>query len=358
MSRIIAFYLPQYHPIPENDEWWGKGFTEWTTVAKAKPLFRGHKQPHIPADLGFYDLRMPEVRKKQTDLAREAGIEGFCYWHYWFGDGKQLLEGPFNEVVASGKPDFPFCLGWANHSWYKKTWDNKGNNSLLIEQLYLGEDDYRTHFYSLLPAFKDKRYMKVNGKLLFFIFQPDGSTDIKLFIKIWRGLAKEKGLNDFYFVAKDSDSRFKDRNLKLGFDAIYNDDVFNMHHHFSKFRKSALWAMREIFRMPTILPYKKAIKYMINVDCKNNNVIPVIAPNWDHSPRSGGKAIILHNSKPFYFNKVAKRAIEVVKNKPEDEQIILIKSWNEWGEGNYLEPDLEFGTGYLEALKEAINSYR
>ena len=123
-ARVIAFYLPQFHPIKENDEWWGKGFTEWTNVGKAKPLFKGHYQPRVPADLGYYDLRMPEVREAQADMAREAGIEGFMYWHYWFGNGKQILERPFNEVLSSGKPDFPFCLGWANHSWTRRTWNS------------------------------------------------------------------------------------------------------------------------------------------------------------------------------------------------------------------------------------------
>lgn len=164
MARFIAFYLPQYHIIPENNEWWGPGFTEWTSVARAKPLFRGHKQPHIPADLGFYDLRVPETREAQAQLAKEAGVEGFCYWHYWFGNGKRLLERPFTEVVSSGKPDFPFCLAWANHSWYKKQWDlkAKGKDILLIEQKYPGVKDYEDHFYALLEAFKDKRYIKVN----------------------------------------------------------------------------------------------------------------------------------------------------------------------------------------------------
>ena len=127
-ARVIAYYLPQFHPIPENDEYWGKGFTEWTNVGKAKPLFKGHYQPRVPADLGYYDLRMSEIREAQADLARDAGIEGFCYWHYWFGNGKQLLERPFNEVLASGKPDFPFCLGWANHSWTTKTWKKQKYN--------------------------------------------------------------------------------------------------------------------------------------------------------------------------------------------------------------------------------------
>ena len=153
--RIIALYLPQFHPIPENDKWWGPGFTEWTNVVKARPLFKGHVQPKLPADLGFYDLRLPETREAQAKLAREAGIEGFCYYHYWFG-GKQLLERPFNEVVASGKPDFPFCLCWANHSWSNKTWNRKSNlksNSMLIEQTYPGEEDDRAHFMALFHPF-------------------------------------------------------------------------------------------------------------------------------------------------------------------------------------------------------------
>ena len=163
--RIIAYYLPQYHPIPENDEWWGPGFTEWTNVAKARPLFRGHYQPRIPADLGFYDLRLPEVREQQAQLAREAGIEGFCYYHYWFGEGRQLLQRPFDEVLASGKPDYPFCLCWANHDWTNKTW-TKGSSarrdSMIMQMHYSVEDDIR-HFNHLLPEFKDKRYISVDG---------------------------------------------------------------------------------------------------------------------------------------------------------------------------------------------------
>ena len=187
--RLIAYYLPQYHPIPENDAWWGNGFTEWTNVAKAKPLFRGHYQPHIPADLGFYDLRVPEVREAQAALAREAGIEGFCYWHYWFG-GKRLLERPFDEVLASGKPDFPFCLAWANASW-TGIWYG-ADDRILQEQTYPGLEDHRAHFEALLPAFKDPRYIRVDGKPLFMIFQPvDLSADV---IAFWQQLALAAGL--------------------------------------------------------------------------------------------------------------------------------------------------------------------
>lgn len=161
-SRIIALYLPQFHPIPENDKWWGKGFTEWTNVRNAVPLCKGHLQPRVPADLGYYDLRDPEIREKQAELAREAGIEGFCYYHYWFGEGRQLLERPFEEVLKSGKPDFPFCLCWANHNWTNKSWKKSKSfaaDGMIMEMRYSMEDHIK-HFYYLLSAFKDPRYIK------------------------------------------------------------------------------------------------------------------------------------------------------------------------------------------------------
>ena len=353
--RFIAFYLPQFHPIEENNLWWGPGFTEWTNVAKARPLFRGHRQPHIPADLGFYDLRIPEVREAQAQLAREAGIEGFCYWHYWFGNGRKIMEKPFQQVLETKKPDFPFCLAWANHSWYKKLWDPKAKwkDTLLVEQTYPNEDDFIAHFYYLLPAFKDERYIKVNGKIYFIIYDPK-FPQVSQFIKVWRRLAEENGLKGFYFVGTDYDSRDKEKILAKGFDAIYNADIINIHHHLNLFQKIFLAIKREIFHMPTVFRYKDAINYMVTEDCKNIEVIPTIGANWDHTPRSGGKGMVLHDSNPKYFKKVAQKAIDIVKEKPVEEQIVMIKSWNEWGEGNYMEPDLEYGHGYINALKEAI----
>lgn len=352
--RFIAFYLPQYHPIPENDEWWGKGFTEWVNVAKARPLYHGHYQPKIPADLGFYDLRMPEIREAQALLAREAGIEGFCYWHYWFGNGKQLLERPFNEVLESGKPDFPFCLAWANASWANKKWDKSGDDKVLIKQTYPGEEDYINHFNALLPAFKDKRYIRVDGKILFLLQKPEDNPDMPRFIEVWRKLAQENGLKDFYFVGEDADSRNLKKYLSMGFDAIYNRSNDSIHHHLPLFKKVLLWMCREWLHLPTVFKYKDAIKYMVSEDCKKEEVIPVILPNWDHSPRSGGRAMIYQDCNPKFFKRVAKRAIAMVLQKPIEKRLIIVKSWNEWGEGNYMEPDIKYGKGYIKALSKAI----
>lgn len=357
MARFIALYLPQFHPTPENDKWWGKGFTEWTNVARAKPLFPGHKQPHIPADLGLYDLRLPEIREEQARLAKEAGIEGFCYWHYWFGNGKQMLERPFKEVVKSKKPDFPFCLAWANHSWEKKQWDKKGTSEILIEQTYNGENDYIEHFNSLLPAFKDKRYIKVNNKLFFEIYAPLHFEDVANFIIIWRRLAQENGLNDFYFVGEDHNCRQKEKILDLGFDAICDNNITNIQRQSNPLLKVLLTLGRQWLNIPSVFRYKKAIKYMVTDNSKINNIIPIIAPNWDHSPRSGGKAIVFHKSTPQYFGRVVRIAMDAVITKPKEEQLIIIKSWNEWGEGNYLEPELEFGMGYLDVLKIISSNY-
>ena len=243
-ARVIAFYLPQFHPIEENNKYWGKGFTEWTNVGKAKPLFKGHYQPRVPADLGYYDLRIPEIREQQAELAREAGIEGFCYWHYWFGEGKELLERPFNDVVESGNPDFPFCLGWANHTWSTRTWTSsktKFKQTVIAQMTYPGDEDHINHFYKYLKAFKDKRYIKVDSKLLFVVFAPQDFVDFSHFKELWNSLAQKEGLNGFHFVGITENFRmhnaegkvvniFSDKNntskyfydhiRSLGFDAV------------------------------------------------------------------------------------------------------------------------------------------
>lgn len=347
--RFIALYLPQFHPTPENDEWWGKGFTEWTNVGKAKPLFKGHYQPRVPADLGYYDLRVPETRQDQADMALEHGIEGFCYWHYWFGNGKRLLERPFREVLQSGKPDFPFCLAWANTSWQGFEYGASGRN-MLIEQKYPGKEDNEKHFYELLPAFLDKRYITIEGKPFFMIFQPDQLPDQKKFIEQWQNLAIKNGLKGIFFVAQTNKVNYVNELLSMDFNAINIVRLFNC---FDKGRSIFKKIEQKIMGETRVFDYKKAIKYWIGPEDRNINCFPSIFPNWDHTPRSGKKGSVLHNSNPFLFEKHIKQVIEEVIEKPYQHRIVIIKSWNEWAEGNHLEPDLKYGLGYLEAIKRS-----
>ncbi len=356
--RSIAFYLPQFHPIPENDRWWGKGFTEWTNVGKARPLFKGHDQPRVPADLGYYDLRVPEVRQAQADLAREYGIEGFCYWHYWFGAGRRLLERPFNEVLSSGKPDFPFCLGWANHSW-KGIYNGVKSDESLIDQTYNGQKDYEQHFYDVLPAFRDKRYITVHGKPFFLIYSPKEMPDPKLFLESWRTLAQNNGLPGIHFVAHSYFEEEIDGLMEQGYDAVNIVRLFEYQRSgISLYRKMINKIKREIFDMGFYCEYKDAMKFFSGKVDSSSDVYPTIIPNWDHTPRTGKKGTLLNNSTPDLFKKHVQRVFQDLSHKKEEDRIVLIKSWNEWAEGNYLEPDLKFGRKYLEALKAATDELK
>jgi hypothetical protein len=378
--RVIALYLPQFHPIPENDIWWGKGFTEWTNVAKAKPLFRGHQQPRIPADLGFYDLRMSEVREAQANMARDAGVEGFCYWHYWFGNGRRILERPFNEVLQSGRPDFPFCLAWANHSWSSKTWKKTGKNSeMLIEQRYDGEADYRAHFDAVLPAFKDKRYIRVDGKPLFVIYDVRAIPDVSLFLRLWRRLAGENNLPGIHFVAySESTSSWRVMPdgekrrvlprpdmagevfaslLALGVDAIASSGK-NRAEMLAKGRYSRLFnIMLHLLgwdRMQKPYDYRCIMGNYYVPEDSWDNVYPSIIPQWDRSPRTGSTYDVYTGSTPELFRESVISAKKRILDKSPEHQILILRSWNEWAEGNYIEPDLRFGDGFVKALKSAL----
>jgi len=299
--KIIAFYLPQFHPIPENDAWWGKGFTEWTNVKKAKSLFWGHEQPKVPADLGYYDLRIPVVRQQQAKMAKEAGIDAFCYWHYWFGGGKKLLELPFNEVVSSGEPDFPFCLAWANHDWIMKTWNSdvpRSDSRILIKQDYPGEQDYINHFYNNLNAFQDKRYVRIEGKPFFLVYSPQDLPDAAQFIAVWNALAQKHNIRGFYFVAHARNTNNIRSYLDMGFDAV------NFSPHRMPFRRMKTVyhkIRRKIFRLPHIVHYAKAIKIFDDPVNAEARVIPTVIPNWDHTPRSGVNGVVMHKSNPELF---------------------------------------------------------
>jgi hypothetical protein len=381
-ARLIAYYLPQFHPIPENDEWWGRGFTEWMNVAKAKPLFRGHYQPHIPADLGFYDLRVPETRTAQAEMAGEYGIEGFCYWHYWFA-GKRLLERPFNEVLKSGQPKLPFCLGWANESW-TGIWHGFPDR-LLMEQTYPGEKDEELHFYEVLRAFSDERYITVDGLPLFIIFNPQKLPEPLRFIDHWRELAIKSGLKGIYFVGNTSSMNWIPK--EHGFDALiphnpgmtayylvnplfgFADNICNeltgktfrevlrekykevdLVRHIGK----VTYLLREKFRKVNKILYEDYIKKALLPLEYDYDAFPCVVPNWDNTPRCGINGYILYNSTPEMFKRHLREAINQILQRPLEKRIIFIKSWNEWAEGNHLEPDLKFGKEYLKACRDEI----
>ena len=358
--RVIAFYLPQFHPTPHNNEWYGKGFTEWTNVAKAKKLFWGHEQPHIPADLGFYDLRLPEVREEQARLAKDAGIEGFCYYHYWFAPNEFELELPFNEVLKSGKPDFPFMLCWANETWQKKFWNIDGSIEKydLRTQTYGGIKDYTQHFYDVLPAFKDKRYIKIDGKPAFMIYKALQIPDLQKFIELWQKLAKENGLPGIFFIGQSIITEQEyEQTLKSGIDAMNSVRLYENYNSKPFIFRALYKCYRLLFIRPVIKKYKKIYRTFINELDYKDNVFPTIIPNWDHTPRSGRGGYVMTGATPKYFAKHIKQVFSVLKQKKTDKQIVFIKSWNEWGEGNYLEPDLKYGRKHLEALKEEYKSY-
>jgi hypothetical protein len=350
-ARLIAFYLPQFHPIPENDLWWGKGFTEWTNVGKAKPLFKGHYQPHVPADLGYYDLRLSEVREAQADMARQAGIEGFCYWHYWFGDGRRLLERTINEVIESGNPNFPFCFAWANDSW-KGIWHGISKGKALIEQTYPGNTDIENHFFEVLKAFLDPRYIRIDDKPVFMIYKPLDLPNPNEFINIWQNLAVKNGLKGIYFIGHAVNTLEVDKIEQFNFDAI---NLVRLGHAEKQLHSKYYRFLRKMLKLPRFVKYKDAINHFIGDEEKMANCFPTIIPNWDHSPRSGTNALILHDSKPELFEKHLNEVLEVINNKPANRQIAFIKSWNEWAEGNHLEPDLKFGRGYLNVLKKLLH---
>ena len=357
-ARVIAYYLPQFHPIPENDEWWGKGFTEWTNVGKAKPLFKGHNQPRIPSDLGYYDLRMPEIREAQAELARNAGIEGFMYWHYWFGNGRTLLERPFAEVLKSRKPDFPFCLGWANHSWSNHEWnpDTQWNRkSSLIEQTYPGKEDNENHFFSVLEAFVDKRYITIDDKPAFLIYNPLGITNANELINSWNNLAIKNGLKGIHFIGLVPS--LKNDIIKLGFDAMNKGGQWVAESTIKGRIRRILYDKINAYIGGIKLDcydYKEIIKYMFNDEDKNENVYPTILSQWDRSPRSGRRAVIYTNSNPDYFKIHVNQALDIIEHKEYQHKILFLKSWNEWAQGNYVEPDLLYGHGYLDTLRDVI----
>lgn len=361
---ILAFYLPQYYPFKENDEWWGKGFTEWTSVGRAKPLFKGHYQPKVPADLSYYDLRLPIVREQQAEMAKQYGIDGFCYWHYWFGNGKRLLDLVETEVVESGKPDFPFCYCWANHTWASKNWnakDSKFGHQTLIEQTYPGKQDYIDHFNACLSAFKDRRYIKKGNKPIFGVFDATDIPDVNLFIDTWNELARQNGFDGIYFICYCMNvGRYED-SKSYPFDEFVVDPMNLAGGQESYIHKKVRRLLMRL-NLEQHLSSLKLTHYQDYMDAsvryfeEHDNVSICVLPNYDHSPRSGKLAFILTESSPQLFGKLLAKIKQLLEKRKTNNEYLFIKAWNEWGEGNYLEPDLKYGHGFLKQISSVFGN--
>jgi hypothetical protein len=350
-ARVLAFHLPQFHPIPENDEWWGPGFTEWTNTVKARRRYPGHYQPHLPSELGFYDLRLAESRAAQAELAGAHGIEAFLFWHYWFGNGRRILERPVNEIIASGEPDFPFALAWANQTW-SGIWHGSPGQ-ILMEQEYPGVADERAHFEHILPALTDRRYLTVGGKPMFYVFRPEDLPDPAGFVERWQKMAVDAGLPGLYLLAESSDLLGAGPKYTTGPSDGFDASVYmRLPADTSKagtlgMRVARKAGIGELFRYgsePVPVP----------LDPRMGRTYNTIYPNWDNSPRSGRRAVMLHGSTPEKFRPHVRDAIQRVQHLPTEERLVFVKSWNEWAEGNHLEPDRRFGRGYLETIRDEV----
>jgi len=358
MSKIeikpIAIYLPQFHPIPENDKWWGKGFTEWTNVTKTAPRFSGHYQPHLPADLGFYDLRLEEARLAQEALAKQFGIHGFCYYHYWF-NGKRLLYEPLDRKLKNPKEDFPFMMCWANENW-TRTWIEAERN-VLLRQEYSEEDDVK-HIEHLLNYFKDSRYIKVNGKPVFIVYRTNLFPDINKTIQVWREIVKKAGFPDLYmgFARKSAQEDFPECfDFAFEFQPSFSDTPRLPKAGILKRIKIKIAEILGIYKQSNFVinDYEAYSNYQMQ-QVYNKKVFPGITPMWDNSARKKNYPFILHGSTPVKY----KNWLQHIKdNYPWDkvpEPFLFINAWNEWAEGNHLEPCQKWNLNYLEATKEVL----
>jgi glycosyltransferase involved in cell wall biosynthesis len=350
--RLIAFYLPQFHPIPENDAWWGKGFTEWRNVAQARPLFPGHYQPHMPADLGFYDLRLPETRKWQAELAKSAGIHGFCYYHYWF-NGKRLLHRPLEEILASGEPDFPFALCWANDPWSRR-WDGR-DDDLLQAQEYSHEDDI-AHIRWLMSALKDPRAITVDGKPMFLVYRALHLPDPARTCETWREEAGRAGLAGLHLVAVETAWDLERDATDLGFDAkvLFHPQFGWLMTHVANERGGRL----VVDGKPDLQVYDyETVRQAINeLSAVNYRRYESVFPGWDNTPRVADKGVVIYGATPTSYETWLRDAIARARAAPAPHRLIFVNAWNEWAEGCHLEPDLLNGRAYLQATRAAIYS--
>lgn len=361
--KVLAFVLPQFHRIRENDEWWGEGFTEWTNVRKARPLFPGHYQPRTPAEERYYDLLDPSVQDWQASLARDHGVYGFCYYHYWF-NGKRLLEQPVQLLLNRGKPDLPFCLAWANEPW-TRAWDG-GEHEVLMPQSYGNEEDWTRHFEQLLHVFRDPRYIRVDGKPMLLIYRSASIDVCAPMLELWRKLAQQAGLAGVHIVG-----------MLTGFDRDHRPEMFDAFAEFEPMytirhglpywlRKREKWIRRLTTAMWRVLgrtwrplnSYDYAsLWHAITARELPPRTYPGVFVDWDNSSRRGiERSLIVRNFDERAFETGVRAQLH--KAQQAQSEFVFVNAWNEWAEGAYLEPDAVRGAFFLETLHKALEEQR
>ncbi len=343
--RLIAFYLPQFHPTPENDLWWGKGFTEWTNVTKATPLFEGHYQPHLPSDFGFYDLRLRETRHDQIKLAAHYGIDGFCYYYYWFS-GTRLLNRPLDDMLEDPDHNMPFCLCWANESWTRR-WD-AADHEVLIDQKYLPEDDLN-FIKSLIPFLRKPGYIRVDGRPFLMVYRPQHLPDAKKSAMVWREYCRTIGIGEIHISAAFTHGN--DNYTQFGYDSGVEFPPHNLQpsniNHFINFYN--------VFK-GNVMQYAAVAQSYLERNY-DSRVFKTVFPAWDNTARTKERALVVLNGVPnnyeFWLSSVIDRT-----RRTNAGDLIFINAWNEWAEGCHLEPDQRFGRGFLQATLRAKNGLR
>lgn len=378
--KIIAFYLPQFHDIPENDKWWGKGFTEWVNVKKAKPLFPGHPQPRVPQGENYYNLLNDDVKVWQAKLAKEHGIYGFCYYHYWF-NGKLVLEKPMEQMLKDPAVDIPFCVCWANEPW-TKAW--VGKNEVILPQFYGGEKEWKEHYDYLAPFFKDPRYITEDGKPLMIIYRAEVIPELNRMLDYWEELARADGFPGLHYAYQSitfdmltdkDDSRF-DWNIEFQPSYAWWDMSSSSALKGSRFwawlrsAKRKLYAFVEKrlgFDMERYLgnarqrqdvlkmSYDDVWQAVLARTPESEKNVPGGFVGWDNTPRKGTNGRVLVGDSPAKLEKYLTEQIRRAKEVYHKDTLFLY-AWNEWAEGGYLEPDERFGLGNLEAIRNALNA--
>lgn len=349
--RLIAFYLPQYHPIPENDAWWGAGFTEWTNVRKALPNFPGHDQPHVPGELGYYDLRQADVRERQAALARDHGVHGFCYYYYWF-DGKRLLHEPLDQVIASGRPDFPFCVCWANENW-TRTWDGLDQHVLMAQQHSPADD--LAFIGSLFPALRDARYIRIDGRPLLLVYKVNLLPEPAATARRWRDACRAAGIGEIYLacVHANADPRRNTDPRTIGFDAAVEFPPAG-----KGINVRAPEGARPSFR-GLCYDYAATTEHMLSWHGDGHVLLRGVMPSWDNTARRQDSGHVFLGASPQGYGRWLRAVLAwTARLRAGDERIVFVNAWNEWAEGNHLEPDQSHGRGFLEETRAALESYR